>query len=887
MDFSEEELNQIFKIFKYETQEHIDNINKALLSIEKDPTNSSIIAELFREAHSIKGSARMLDISSIQKLAHKIEDLLKLAKDGIITINTDIIDIIYEATDTISKVVKKLKPTNLDYSDKNLIELTLKIDLIRDSMLLEEKKKSGIKDVRKIESLEKNIVNEHDVMKFVRKNISLLDNKFQKDNAIQALLNLIEEELSKGLPNNNKNILKQIKENLIYIKDNDILPSMDIAQIIEHGLKTIETNPTEEECANIIKRQQSIRQILEIKKEHDDIYEITKIVPNNLQQEQSEIKHKPNAESYVDSSFKTLRVDTSKLDKLEQQTEELIVLKIKNKQHVKVTKEALSEIQDLQKHLNKALVSIKDNDKRAFTHNSETYGSARLLQKQLDKAHEKLEKLQFLMNSFQKDFFEDDSKFQILSEEIESTVKSIRIIPIATILHMFPRMVRDISRNQGKQVEITISGSETGADKTIIEDLKAPLIHIINNAIDHGIESPQERIKKGKNPTGKIILNSYHQDNSIIIEIIDDGQGVNIQKIKDKAIKEKFLSEEELSQLSDHHILNLLFWPGFTTESKVTNLSGRGVGLDVVHNTISQMDGKVSISTKPDEGFKILIKIPIAIATLKVLLVKVKKQIFGIPSGYVKHVRSIISEDIFSKEGKPHIMYNGTSIRYTKLSSLLHYEQDDNNSNKHDIVIIQYEDTYLAIEIDELLRTEEIIQKKLNPPLSRVKNIAGISSLPSGEPCFILNINDIIKAPLSSKDLIKSQTILTLPQKAAKTFCVLIVDDSYTTLMLEKNILKLAGYKVLTATNGSEALKKLTYEKADVIITDLEMPKMDGIEFVKKVREKDTAIPIIVLTSHEEKLPNIYVQNYTNDIILKKDFSKELFLDTIEQNIHK
>ena len=882
MDFSEEEVAQIFKIFKYETQEHIDNINGALVKFEKNPDDTGIISGLFREAHSIKGSARMLGVASVQTLAHKLEDLLKLVKDDVIVLNSDVMDILYEATDEISKLMEKITPQNLDYKDKNALELAFKIDYLKDSILLEEKKKNNASPAENIVNTE--IKDEQSLLKFIRKYISQLDNKFNRDTSINALLNLIETELSKGIPENEKNILNAAKENLVFIKENDILPTLEIAQIIEQALKSIGSNPNEEKYNSIVAKQKSIKQLLILNQEKEDVFDSQKQLMAGLPQE---TKHEITPERFIDTAFKTLRVDTSKLDKLEHQAEELIVLKIKSRQHAKILKETFDEILELQKRLNKALSYGKDGEKKNFSQTNDANFSSRALMKQLEKAEEKLEKIHKTMNSFQKDFSDDDSKLNHISDEIEATVKSIRILPLATILHMFPRMVRDISRKQGKQVEIVISGSETGADKTIIEELKAPLVHIINNAIDHGIESPEERIKKGKNPTGKIILNSYHLGNRIIIEISDDGRGLNIPEIRKKAVSDNIISREEIKQLSDYQVSNLIFWPGFTTEAKVTNMSGRGVGLDVVNTTITQLDGKVSISTKNDEGFKLSISIPIVIATLKALLIKTANQIFGIPSGYIKHVRSIIDEDIFTKEGKPHIYFEGASIPLSKLSSLLHYENSSNVHpfGKHDIVIIQSDETFLALEVDEILRTEEIIQKKLNPPLSRVKNIAGISSLASGESCFILNINDIIKSSITSRDLIKNQTILALPVNVNKTHKVLLVDDSYTTLMLENNILKSAGYQTVTATNGLEALKKLTYENIDIIITDLEMPKMDGIEFVQKVREKDTVIPIIVLTSHEEKLPNIYIQNLTNEIILKKDFSKTLFLQKIAENI--
>ena len=234
MDFSEEEVAQIFKIFKYETQEHIDNINGALVKFEKNSEDIGLLSGLFREAHSIKGSARMLGVVSVQTLAHKLEDLLKFVKDGVITPNTEVMDILYEATDEISKLMEKITPKNLDYKDKNAIELAFKIDYIKDNILLDEKKKNaGMLPEEKFVS---EVTDEQSLMKYIRKHISLLDNKFHKDASINALLKLVEDELSKGLPENEKNILYLTKDNLTFIKEQNILPTSEIAQIIEQAL---------------------------------------------------------------------------------------------------------------------------------------------------------------------------------------------------------------------------------------------------------------------------------------------------------------------------------------------------------------------------------------------------------------------------------------------------------------------------------------------------------------------------------------------------------------------------------------------------------------------------------------------------------------------------
>lgn len=903
MDFSEDELKQIFKIFKDESEEHLGNINKCLLELEKRPDDNTIISELFREAHSIKGSARMLDITSIQTLAHKIEDLLGLAKDGTIIISPDIVDILCQSVDTITKILDKLEYNNLSYFDENSDKLAKTIDSLKEKLLSgEEKKKDNInsnlnknfneKDTSNIslQSKNPNLGGEQSELSIILHYITHLDNKFQQENAITEILTVIQEALSKKLPEKETEILELVGNNLKYINENKIIPSAEIIQAIEHSIKAVFARNPDEDLSLIIQRLNILKQVLELSKENEKLLNVpetkSKYQVSNAQNI-TKTKNDNPAFNYETGIFKTLRVDTQKLDKLENQVEELIVLKIKNKQHLKTLDTVMEEVLEIQKRLNKTFNDSKYSDKKnaiSQLSNLDKIAGLRNLQSHIEKINEKTHDLYKIMDKFQKSLLNDDTRLNFLTDEIENMVKSIRILPLATVFHMFPRMVRDISRTQNKQVDIIITGSETSADKTIIEEIKSPLIHIIRNAIDHGIESPEERIKAGKNPTGKILLNSYHSGNAITIEVIDDGRGLNTQEIREKVLSQNLLSQEELNQLSEMQIMNLIFWPGFTTGKNITEISGRGVGLDVVHTKIAQLDGKVSIQSQPGSGFKISIKIPITLATLKALLVKVQNQIFAISSSFVKTVTSITEKELSQKEGKPHIIYNGNSVRLVKLTELLNLQVPICiTENKHNIVVVQVEDTILAIEVDEFVRTEEILQKKLNPPLTRVKNISGVSSLSSGESCLILNLNDIIKSSLSLKEFKRNKTILSLPDKNNKILNILIVDDSFTTLALEKNILKSAGYNVIQANNGSEACQKLLYEKIDIIITDIEMPIMNGIEFIKNVRNRDKKIPIIVLTSQTDyETRNNCFNLGVNDYILKKDFSENYLLSKIK-----
>lgn len=907
MEFSEEELQQIFKIFKEESEEHISSINNCLIELEKRPDNKELIAELFREAHSIKGSARMLEVISIQDLAHKVEDLLGLVKDDTIPATPELIDILCRSMDNISRILSVINYNSLDYVDENSNIIVQEIEKFKQSAkktqddTINTDKSLKSEDEHSNNSEEIKITDNTTAQTNILKNYALggdnsefgiithyfsqIDNPSQKINAINEILATINSVIQNKESDDEKILLKTISENLIFIKNNNVTVSPEMLESIKQALDVVFRSSKDYDLQLIIQRQNILKQMLELAKDNDKIFNLPDKFQNfEIKEKENSInnsKQKPNGNIEF-TNFKTLRVDTKKLDKLENNVEELMVYKINNKRYLNSLNDLMNNVQDIQKNLNMLFSVSRFSDKKNPNSTSEKNLTFKFLQNQLDKVNQNVENLYSEIDALQKKFLNDDMFLNFLTDDIENLVKSIRILPLATVFHMFPRLTRDIAREQGKQVDMIITGSETSADKTIIEEIKAPLIHIIRNSIDHGIETPEERIKAGKNPTGKILLNSYTSGNVITIEVIDDGKGISLEEIKNKALSRNLLSEAELNELTEAQILNLIFWPGFTTNDTITEISGRGVGLDVVHTKLSQLDGKVSIQSQEGNGFKITIKIPITLATLKALLIKTNNQIFAITSSCVKTVMFLSDDQVLSKEGKPHIIYDNISVKLVKLSELLNFPASENSNNRHNIVVVQQDDTYLAIEVDEFIRTEEILQKKLNPPLVRVKHISGVSSLSTGETCLILNMNDIIQAALSNKEFNLSRTIFTLPDKKNKQYKVLIVDDSFTTITLENNILKNAGFKVLSANNGVEGLKKLSYEKVDIIVTDMDMPVMNGADFIKNIRLKDKITPIIVVSAaNDENIKQICQELGANDYIHKKDFSEKLFLSKI------
>ncbi|MDD3149468.1 MAG: hybrid sensor histidine kinase/response regulator [Candidatus Gastranaerophilales bacterium] len=1037
MDFLEEEIIEILNIFREEGEEIVQRLNQNLLKLESNPTNANIISELFRDAHSIKGSARMTGLNDIQALAHKLEDILGYAKEEKLTITPAIVDTLCKTVDCISSIIDKSVETKGEYhseqTDKILIllediekkigdssetpkekniekpslkaknEITATPQLCEDiSVVIKEATdeilrlqknstdtsailklqnqvsdlselvvcinsdeiQNGVSELKaklegvirgsgilldseveeitetfenfayklKLLAIELNIdfpelsvlkrVEEepdnsdnsktsdmkpediNSLIEFISQNfLSILEFSEESAQTSEIVKSCLEKIISLTKNKDVKKIFEKINEIFGQVLKSPAKPDKEIVEVIkqsfETGVKIAFLNEeTDENPTLIIQRLTILHHMLDLSAKETEgsaqdfqKNEMTVSQTDVISKEQEESKkedYKP-----VDSgTIKTLRVDTRKLDQLVSQVGELIISKIKTKEHLTELEKISRTGEDWYREWGKVKHYVKYIDKKFWQwHELDTKSNNILPNKAFgmffEEGSTKLMDLVNKMNSLYRTIQEDDARLNLIINGLEEMVKSVRVLPLATVFHMFPRMVRDISREKNKKIELEISGSETSVDKKIIEEIKSPLMHIIRNSIDHGIETPEQRANAGKNPTGKIYLSAHHLENSVLIEITDDGKGIDLEAVKRKALEKNLLNPTELETMSESQIMNIVFWPGFSTGETVTDISGRGVGLDVVHTKITQLNGKVNIKSKFGEGCRISIQLPVTMATIPSFLVSVNKQTFAIPTSTVKTAFWINKKEIFKKEGKDTIIYDNKTLSVCKLSQILEMSDIKNDFEKVVVVVLQAEDMQVGFIIDKLLGDQEILHKKLTPPLVRVRNIAGITTLGSGELCLILNINDLIKSAFYSFNKEVRRVVNPVHvQESTEKKKVLVVDDSATTRILERNILRASGYDVTVATNGLDALTLTSSEDFDIVISDVEMPEMTGIELVTRLRENSATrnLPLILVTSlckEEDKQKGFNAG--ANAYIVKGKFNQQELLSTIKK----
>ena len=677
-------------------------------------------------------------------------------------------------------------------------------------------------------------------------------------------------------------IINMIIEILDFILENSVQLEEQMVLTLKSGIEYC-ASPNESVDSDLILQQLEImKQLLELNYKKDTgVSEI-----KNLSTQSSNA-----GKSSSSTEIKTLHVNAQKLDLLVNQLGELIITKIKTEKNLDKIDSIKNANEICQKDLLKTSNYLRYyNRKYLQTGNSEQYTTAFVKQvfSLLSDITQNVSRTIYDLNSLYRASKEDDMKMRLIIDEMESMVKNIRVLPISTVFNSFSRMVRDIASEKGKDIDFEIEGKDTCADKKIIEEIKTPLIHILRNAIDHGIETKDERIASGKSPIGKILLSAKQDDNKVIIDVVDDGHGFNLEKIKDRAVSRGFLTQEDIDSMTDEAIMNIIFWPGFTTGDSITSISGRGIGLDVVKTKISQLNGKVKVISEYGKGSCVHIEIPVTLTTLRVFLVKISEQTFAIPIQVITTFILKRQDEIKTNNGARSIVYNGNIIPLYYLSDILELEPVP-RGEKETILILEADEKTIGLVVDKLLGDQDILQKKLSPPLYKVKNISGITNLASGELCLILNMQDIMHYDFN-KAMTASNGPKMLPIDVVSYKRILVVDDSITTRTMIKNILLNIGYMVDAVLDVQEALVKLKLNHYDLIITDLTMPKIDGYEFVERLKNDEmyADIPIVVISSLPEKTAAKKLSKFDIEFYMTKDnFNQNEFSKQIEKIITK
>jgi len=782
MGISEEDfLQELLAMFKIEAEEHLKTLSSGLLELENAPVSretSTIIETIYREAHSLKGAARSVNMTDMETLCQSLESVFASLKKQDLTPSPEIFDTLHKAIDCLA----------------NLIE------------------KSGGEEFT--EALHQ---------------LNHLEHVEKKKQAEHLLIKSIKEESKSEKPVD------------MAISPNGELPN--------HAPEKVEVKET-----GISVHQQKETVI--------------------------------NKSSLLD----TIRVATSSLDSLMFQAEELVAAKLGVSQHGMELRDVVSMFDLWKKDWEKI-----DKDIHIFKHqlekNSINTPDRSCLEKfinYLDLNQKWIKSLAGRLTPMSK---QADVNSRILSHTIENILddmKKVLMLPFSTLVKIFPKIVRDLSRTQGKETELQVRGSTIEVSRRILEEMKDPLIHILRNCIDHGIEKPDVRCQQNKQPAGKICVSiSQLSDNKIEIEISDDGAGINCRKVKMTALEKGFISKTEAEKLSDKEALSLVFQSDISTSTMITDISGRGLGLAIVREKVEKLGGMINIDTIPGSGTTFNIVIPVTLAAFRGTLVLISDQIFVIQSQSIERIVRVRQDEIKTVENRKTIKFNGQTISFVRLADVLELSGKKTKFDPADriqVIVVTISGKQVGLGVDEVLDEREVLVKKLGDPLVRVRNIAGATILGTGKVATILNLSDILKSAIKKR--VDRTEEVTKEADGQLKKSILVAEDSITSRTLLKNILETAGYEVKTTVDGMDAWKTLGTQHFDLVVSDVEMPRMNGFELVKNIREngKIPDLPVVLVTGLSSvKEQECGIDAGADAYIIKKNFNQGNLLDTINK----
>jgi len=581
--------------------------------------------------------------------------------------------------------------------------------------------------------------------------------------------------------------------------------------------------------------------------------------------------HAPLLQPKTPELRQSLRVPIEKLDRLAHLAPEMVVQSLK----------AFERHTELRR-LERMLSHLRDRVREARL-TPDTAAPDRIAQ--LAEHADALDAVTRRMREFLVSFSDDRVRLNLITEELRQNVIELTMLPVASVFDAFPRAVRDLARTFNKEIELTVRGRETEVDKKIIDQIAEPLTHLIRNAVDHGIEAPEVRERIGKPKEGQLVLSTEQQGNRILITLKDDGGGIDVEKLRAVAIQRKVASASELERWTPEQLLDLIFQPGFSTRESATDVSGRGVGMDVVKSVVERLGGGVRIQSEIDKGTSVTLNLPLSLALLRVVLLEAGEELFALPTAAVRRILQVGSADIGQLQQGPVAEVDGESIPLTALSAMLHVP-DSPTAARQTVIVAEGSDGRFGILVEAVHEEQELVFKELRGPLRNQKTFTGAALLGNGDIVPILDVNALFD--LASRGPSTGATPVVPRRTPARVCRVLVVDDSLVAGELQKNILLAAGYESEIASDGVEALECLHRKEWDLVVADVDMPRMTGFELTERIRadQQFRDIPVIIVTSRDtidDRRRGFEVG--ADAYVLKREFDQSQLLDTVRRLI--
>ncbi len=809
----EEFLKKLFAAFRIEADEHVKAISSGLLELEKTSTGdeaAAIVETVYREAHSLKGAARSVNMIHVESVCQAMESVLGALKGGRLKASTTTFDVLHGATDAITDLLAGSESVEVDREVEEVLGL-LK------APKEDERTEAAVKPERRVET------------------VPASDES--TDGAGEA------EQSSEAEPAGAQEDRHDVEE------------SQQSVVVSEAGLESADTGGERGGHAN---------------------------APGES----------PRFAGPMQSD--TVRIAVEKLDPLLRQVEEMVSVKLTSAQRVADLVSLATSIATWKQKWGSVIANERSMGSlllKKGSHNKSDLSEAQLtkLTDFLDWNETFVKSVEARLKELARSAESDSRTHGSMVDDLLEDMMNVLMLPCSSLVEVFPKLVRDLSREAGKEVYLEIRGADLEIDRRILEAIKDPLIHLVRNAIDHGIEPPDVRESVGKPARGNVtIAFSQISGNQVELTVSDDGGGIDVQKVRDVALSRGIISQQEKTHFGEQEAIALVFRSEVSTSSGVTRLSGRGLGLAIVREKLENLGGNVSVFTAPRQGTSFRILLPVTLSTFRGILVESYNQPFIVPTANVERVARIKREIIKTVGNKETIEVDGKAIPLVKLGETLQLRKTDGKNGHTDfipVLILRSGESVVSFSVDKIVQEQEVLVKPFNKQLSRVRNVAGATMLGTGNLVPILNVQDLVKSA-TKRTFTPAGPAIELEETEDRIKNVLVVEDSITSRMLLKNILETSGYSVTTSVDGADAWTVLKTNSFDLVVSDVEMPRMNGFELTAHIRSDEALsdLPVILVTSlgsREDRERGIDAG--ANAYIVKGSFDQNNLLDTVER----
>ncbi|MCK4742873.1 MAG: hybrid sensor histidine kinase/response regulator [Sulfuriflexus sp.] len=858
-------------LFKQEVEMHAKDLTSGLLDFEKATDTTASSEKLMRAAHSIKGAARMVGVDVVVSIAHIMEDCFVAAQANTIKLSATCVDVLLKGIDAISAIAEG-QDTGL--TDSEIEELTDNLEKIKLGQLSTEttgtstSNKADDSDDPMLALFKADAIN---IYAKINKTLELCFNSKPSDKDIDSILNNLHT-IRGGAKLCGANIISEfcaliedlIKNTKESGADIDLSAEADISTALNALSAAIRSSVSDNDNEDLVKLSKVLKELISYPDETKPETPTEAAAPAKPPQ----VNETPPLNEH------SIKISTQRLNKLVGLAGESVL----ESRWVRSHADSMLIYKRRQSEIINALDNLRNHldETNAAEHVIELFGD---IQKRANDARSYL-------GSRLSELDDYDRRITGLSGRLNLEVLQTRMRPFSDCTHGFDRMIRDIARSLGKSVDLKIIGENTQVDREILSRIEAPLNHILRNAIDHGIETTEERIANGKPETATIKVEASHNMGMLSISISDDGRGVDMKVLRKRILDKKLSNKAMINSLSDAELLDFLYLPGFSTRNDITEISGRGVGLDVVHSTIQEMRGKIRTSSVQGKGINIQLLLPLTLSVIRSLLVSIGGQAYAFPLARIDSIHTLAHDDLKTLEGKQYFTLNDKHIGLIDASQVLEVNKKQGQNNEIYVIVLGDRNNHYGLVVEKFIGERDIAVHVLDPRLGKIRDISAATLLEDGNPALVIDIEDMIR----SIEIILSGERLSKIKDNSKSSKenivkrVLVVDDSITVREVEKKLLESHGYHVELAVDGMDGWNTVHNGTYDLIISDVDMPRMNGIEFVKKLKmdHEFRKIPVMIVSYKDREEDRAAGLDAGADYYLTKgSFHDESLIDAV------